>query len=779
METTTKRFATIIIMMGLIGITSQAEPISPSSVKYFKIEGDSPIENENEPWYPHLAPSSYVNSLSGVYNDSLQSLSLYFGFTSTATNVKIYKNYNLQIDSLISVTEGEDYTFNLSNWNDDGDYVVAVTFDDSSNLYLGQFQISNSQAREFSQGFYRNRTIARQTSNQSIMQYTFDASIRSYIGETFRQSFSFNAGTQHFIRVRSNTLCEIRMFYENNPDTFSIFRTTSWINSTISQDFYTFTPAISGTYHLLVTTVNEETGKTANIIVDNGFNVISPVSHNYYAYPSLNNSEQPYNIFVTSKYWDPQLYVIGNSGEVIAYNDDYSSNNSFNWGKTARFIGDNTHDVIGVIATSDYVTTDYGIRNMIDVYAGCPIVHDNTNLKMYYDNYFDNFDDIMISGPSSLEYDHIAWAADEINYDNPYLKLFQFNTGSPDKPLAPIDAFLRSKLYTREDATESNSDIDLYITPEDSICVYATVKAYGTSSALGYAWESKVGTSERIFHPRYALKNYAEDGDSLIILHYRRWSIFELKDMDELGIGYIDFVYKNVELTNDEIATIRQKTTGLKRRQINSFQTLYDQCKTVINNPNFDCMTGLSNSSAYNSLRSLCQQTPELMNFVYINANNGDHLAFKLIDDVAVPLHYDLVQSVKNYNDSVNIDENNKKIRYSIQANTILFIKAILDSANAQTTLLAPKGISNSNDSDIFSVTADNRFIRVDISLDYDASVSLAISTPYGRAAIMRVNREILREGQHHFDIPVRHSGVYTVTYYINGRMYEKKISIK
>ena len=764
--------ATFLGAMTHLSLAAMIQSSSDLEFKHFRIVSTSPVENENELLYPQLVPASYMTSLSGLYNDTLQTLSIYFGFDNGATKVQLFKDYNLQNDSVLSVFDGDSIIYNLSSYGD-GDYVITVEPEDSSDVFVGGFRINEGRTREFNNGYYMTKTIDRQTEDQSEVQYLFDASIKHGIGETFNQAFRFSSGTQHTVQVISNTLCNVYVFCENNPNIFSIVRTTSWINNLISHVSFTFTPPVTGSYHILVSTSNDVSGKMCNIAIDNnGFNALSPVSYNYFSYPSLNNVDTPYNIFMTSKYFDPQLFVIGEFGNVIAYNDDYSSNDSFNWGKTARVIIDDTLNIQGIIAASDYVTHEYGPANSVDIYAGCPVVHDGTNLKTYYNSYFDSFEDIMVSGPSSLEYDHVAWVAGEINYDNPYMKLFQFNANEPDKPLAPIDAYLRSKLYTRQDATEDNSVIDLYVTPEDSICVYAAIKAYGNSTALGYAWESKVGTSERIFHPRYALKDYAEDGDSLVIIHYRRWSLFELQDMDELNLGYVDYVYRNYELTSDEIYAIRQNASGLRRRQINSFQTLYDQCRAILDNACLNSTLGLENSSTYNSLRSLCLQTPELINFAYINANNGDHLAFKLIDDIAVPQHQHLLQCVKHYNDSLKVDQNNRKIRYTIQANTVLFVKSLLDSLSNQMPLSAPKGMTSSDEHGMFDVAVNGRTLRVDIPLEEKATVSLVISSSNGMTNIMCANKQVLENGKHHFEISVNRSDIYNVTSLVSTKKW-------
>lgn len=734
-------------------------------------------EIENELYFPHLAPENTENAIVGVYNDSLQNLSLFFEDSNTL-NISILRNMNIVKDTLLQVSENDSCYFDFSSYGE-GDFIILAEPQDSAKVLFAQFSILGRTARELRDDFYWNRDIEQQTSSNASTPFSFDAKIRMRTEATFCDTFNYVEGTNQQITVRSNTQCFVYLFAVNHLNECSYSYTTDIINDTLYNKTILFNVPYTDSYCILVTTTSDVKGKECVVTVNNYYNKTSPVAYNLFAYSNEGNFDYPYNIFSTSRRSDPMLFVLDNTNRIVAFNDNYNSNGDYDWGLTARVVLPGSQVVGGVIVNS---TPTYGVteNGRIDVYAGCPSIHDGTNLKTYYQDYFSSFDDMMVSAPASLEYDHITWAIGEYNYDDPYLTLFQFNALDPEKPLSPIDMLFRKKLYTREYVTEANSDIDLYVTVEDSICLYAAVAAFGNKNSTGYAWESKVGTSERVFHPRYAIRDYAEDGEEVSILHYRHLSIFELQDLDEIDDFYVDYVYRNFELTEAEDSTLRQGVRGLSRRKINQFQNAYDQCKQILLNENKKGSLCLNNNPAYINLLSLCQQTPAFMNYAYLNANNGDRLAFKLINDVSVPQHPNIVNWVKEYNDSLKENSNKQKIRYTVQANTILFVKALLAEYTLNSPMfLSPKGASDSNDSGIFKASVKGQSIEIAVNTSSDDVVTINVASSTGRSIHTGVYQRLLNKGKHCFNIPVDRAGIYTITYYVNGRVYNKKLIVK
>ena len=727
-----------------------------------------------------LIPSQSM--ISGTYSETLRYLQLQFKFWDNYTKVTIYKNFNAVIDTAFHVSYGMKKNFDISEYGD-GVFMVTVEPSGYSDVYYAQFHIINSMMSRFvRQNYYWSGRIHKQESSTSY-QYAFDALTRTYISDTFSESFHFSGGTNHSIIVKSNAICNVYIFSENYLQQASYKYVTEWQNDTLSCVSASFSTPVTDDYRILI--IVSEQGDVekceCEVFLDNTFIKKSPVSDNYFDFPITTDQDSPYNVFVRSGYKghaDPKLYVIGESDKVVAFNDNYVSSSGFGWENDSRVILDETQHIKGVIVSSTPISDTEQLNRYVDVYVGCPVVHDDTNIKMYYDDYFENFDDIMISGPASLEYDHLAWAVGEKNYDDPYLKLFQFSVDDLEKPLAPIDEFLWRRFYTRDGATEENSCIDLYVTPDDSLCVYATIKAYWSPYSSGYAWESKVGTSERLFHPRYALKEYAADGDSINIIHYRRLHFTEINDLSENEYFYDNYVFGNVELTLGEENAIRQKVSGLKRRQINQFQTAYDRCKAILSDANVKSTKELLNSTEYSTLLSLCTQTPEFINYAYLNANNGDRLAFRLINDIAVPQYPSIVQQVKNYNKTHCATNEGDAIRYNVQANSVLFVKKLLEAENVE--LLSPlQGITYSNDDTAFTVNVEQRVMNINFALGKDAVVSLFVTSPDFRKNSYSLNRVSKRKGEYSITIPLGSSGLYTISCYVDGRFYEKKIMVK
>ncbi len=69
--------------------------------------------------------------------------------------------------------------------------------------------------------------------------------------------------------------------------------------------------------------------------------------------------------------------------------------------------------------------------------------------------------------------------------------------------------------------------------------------------------------------------------------------------------------------------------------------------------------------------------------------------------------------------------------------------------------------------------------INVQFSLPEDATVSLCVATPDGSMIDRQIGGQRMEQGDHSRRIGVRKPGVYVVSYVVNGRIYNKKVSVK
>ena len=160
-------------------------------VKSFPIEmyGIDPTTEELS--FPHRNPVLVSeDDVTGVYNDTTQTMTLTYHFTSDSTVVSIYRDFNKMLQDTISVTNGTEINYLLSNYGQ-GDFVfdirrprndsIMVSVGSFNNIEMVQAGIGEAlyfpYAEEYTMNPYNSpRTIQEYYGTDGI-QYSYNASL--------------------------------------------------------------------------------------------------------------------------------------------------------------------------------------------------------------------------------------------------------------------------------------------------------------------------------------------------------------------------------------------------------------------------------------------------------------------------------------------------------------------------------------------------------------------------------------------------------------------------
>ena len=120
-----KPLMVVIFMVGVYGkaMAQQAFANSVVKVRNFPVivfAGDN-VHN-----FPQRGPVLVSeDDVTGVYNETAQTMTLTYHFTSDSTVVSIYRDFNKMLQDSISVTNGTEIAYNLSGYGQ-GDFIFDI-----------------------------------------------------------------------------------------------------------------------------------------------------------------------------------------------------------------------------------------------------------------------------------------------------------------------------------------------------------------------------------------------------------------------------------------------------------------------------------------------------------------------------------------------------------------------------------------------------------------------------------------------------------------------------
>ncbi len=266
----------------------------------------------------------------------------------------------------------------------------------------------------------------------------------------------------------------------------------------------------SGYYLLVVRPYHTGTGTTN--LYSNGtlLNANTPIGGSRYYSNGVIGMQNFFTCQLTAGaggvYPDTRLFVMEYpSTPVLGYNDDYSTNGDWAWGLSSR-INKYFTKAPNYVYTCAYSLTRYGNCDTYMGAANSSAFSSFANLKA---------DDAIRSGDASLSYYNcISWSGGittawhwPIDYYSVYYNANPLTAFDNFYSNYPVKRYSGAWNYTRNGANVSNAVVDLWA--YNGSFTHGSVRKPGNAHPHGYDWESKPGSLDRTFHPRYALNGAA------------------------------------------------------------------------------------------------------------------------------------------------------------------------------------------------------------------------------------------------------------------------------
>ncbi len=412
-------------------------------------------------------------------------------------------------------------------------------------------------------------------------------------------------------------------------------------------------------------------------------------------------STSKYNSFTTNiNNCDPVMYILGENEtqrKVIGYNDDYKSKGDYNWGKDARVKQNYILDKPRYIFVSSFSLTS----GKCDIYGMCEGMYSSYNFPNL------NEDDGIKSAPGSLAYNCISYSGGiTIDWVDPITNVLSpwYNINSEQA----FDNFYGNNpprysgamTYT-ETTNEDEAVINLYKNGDS--WTHASVRKPANEQLHGYSWESKLGSSYRIFHTLNSL-NYDNPNSDKAYGHIeKRYKIADSNINSETKSNYIlknEITYseslksgltkiQNINITKSENMIIKNKVKNIKSEVTDNFNFLYyDWIKNSINDEVISLSSFSSNYTKtieYEKLSEFIDGNDELVELIismYLN-DSSNVFIITLFNDKVV------CKNEKSLKIANSIRENNNIISYASEnsdtyvaptfdTNARCFIKEIL-----------------------------------------------------------------------------------------------------
>ena len=334
----------------------------------------------------------------------------------------------------------------------------------------------------------------------SSFPHDYEYRLSEPIRYSFNDSYMLNMGDtiDFYIESVGHSDFTAYFFCRDNPDDYSWFEASDYgecfIHKVIPQSgvYYLYIKGLDGAGICNVTVDSSVTYE--NMPFNNGeIYCIQDTRYKYNTFTCHLSNDNCYPLILVK---DQHERIVGFAGEI-----DYSYGD-FNWGHNARINKNYRSPTESVIVTA---STPYPLSSTGDIYIRCKNL-ENTWIYTHHPN-LKSEDAIVSSEPSSL-YNCIAWSIgiweDSFDLTDNNQELVNEIGGR----LICEDFYSDAGYIPTENPNESV--IDVWSTSEIEIDAgHASVRKHLQQNPIahGYDWESKMGSLERIFHPRFALED--------------------------------------------------------------------------------------------------------------------------------------------------------------------------------------------------------------------------------------------------------------------------------
>lgn len=426
-----------------------------------------------------------------------------------------------------------------------------------------------------------------------------------------------------------------------------------------------------------------------------------------------------YNSFTTDlNNCDTIMYVVTESSgtdekRIVGYNDDYSSYNEgdFQWGRASRIKQKYQYNTVpAYLFISNYSTNSTGTA---DIYALCKSYDSSSvaTIKNIYPNF--KLDDYIVADEGTDLYNCISysggityqWNNLNLNGSNPNIlspwydenEITILNNYYGNNP----PRYIGATTYT---LTENSNDAVINVYKNGDNWTHASVRAPANNQPHGYAWESKLGSGYRVFHPIDALNNddvnsqfayghielqYKIDDSNNISLSDsdNSESIIDNITFDEsVSMGLTKIQNVNIDLENP---VLQLKISLIPLEIIDEFENLYEIWKySIENNEMYDFVSiiNYTDTSEYDELSDFIDDNDTALLYLIMNMyleNPHDEFISTLFSDKIVYRNdntINLANTIRENNNRISLHslDDDVYISPSFETNAFCFIDTLL-----------------------------------------------------------------------------------------------------
>ena len=508
--------------------------------------------------------------------------------------------------------------------------------------------------------------------------YQFHAALNYQMGRTFEKQLTLTSGAQFTLKAFGTTPCTVFFFNVQNPAVYSQSFKTAPVSgvTNLYQGVLNVTIPQSGSYFVLATASTQVNNKDVIITIgDSAYT--SPISYNYIPFPQAANTEMC--TFTTRSDYDTRLFIVQGttSPKIVAYNDDNNIVSGYNWGTDSRIIETYNSSTNGVIVTSHGGGNEWETAYS-DIYVGKILLQQRYNAMGF--NHLVREDAFITSSyecQNNLDFTCLAWALgrwDDVIWPAPMCytndNFYIFNE------------FLNDNGFTTQGATENNSVIDMWcaeLTDLQAINVrHFAVKAYSNPYALGYDWESKIGSKERIFHPRYALETIdtiVGDYYGSFVVHYRRMTA------EELGVSSLSEIrhfYEIINYSTEERSYIQSQVDKIDFEIIKNFSILLGKLEKDFENYDPIRIYDFCKMQQYTEMLDYCKHNRSLLYRIMQLIENKNVIALKLLYDLTYKDNFDATKIAFCKYTRRSSGNQNHFIHRPVSSQSIVYSKALI-----------------------------------------------------------------------------------------------------
>lgn len=588
------------------------------------------------------------------------------------------------------------YSFDITNlaksWLDSNFYTIkyGIMFKASDTVENG----TNSLCCYF--GSYNSMYYAPYLVIDYTIPYDYQCTTDVPVSYTFKKDFYLNAGQQYIFKTGKATDfgeadTELYLFKSDMaPGDASWFNDDSngkysKIEATIQEEgYYTlmakyYTPTgrggVANTGYCNVYQVNPQT-QAETLIAENaqlgGYIMILPQNISY--------TNSLYNSFTANVTGcDTLMYILSentlNNKRVIGYNDDYHGEGDFNWRTASRVqqTYDNNNKPRYVYVTS----FSHSATGTADIYALCK--------GLYSSSSFPNLesDDAIISAPGTYAYNCIAYSGGLTNeWITPQLNLMsglltpwynQDNETALDNYYGNNPPrYVGAMTY---EVTSNPTEAVINVYKKGDSWTHASVRKPANNQTHGYAWESKLGNSVRVFHDINSLDSdngyghverrykIADDVRSMTSYGSGEYDVNEITFEESVKLGLTEV--QKVDFTIDEINKINKEVESISESEKEIFGVLIDEWQEkILNDSKLSIVSDPAlfiETDEYIKLSEYIDQNDELLYYLIDIFINGDNDVFitLLFNDKVVSKNENTIaiaNAVRNENNSISIN---------------------------------------------------------------------------------------------------------------------------